>query len=150
MPDCHYNLSRGRLKAPPRVALRRAWQKKKDPALRRTAFFVQLDITPAPEGGFLVEAAGAPPFALTEFEVRRWPAFRRRLENAIGCRVQSMPDAEWAWMIANRGLAPVTPAAEAWREADLEQFERDCEGWHAWMDDVGRVMAAERAEGRRA
>jgi hypothetical protein len=145
----YYTAARESGKAP-RVALRREWQKKQDPALRRTTFFVQLDITPAADGGFLVEVAAAPSFAVTKFEMRRWPAFRRRLENAIGCRVAAMTQAEWDWDLATNKLAPWTAAAQKFAEANEawfdDAFERHCE----WMNAVGADMARRRAETRRA
>ena len=52
--------------------------------------------------------------------------------------------------LANRGLAPMTAAAEAWREADLEQFDATSRRCAHGSDDVGAVMARRRAEGRRA
>ena len=61
-----------------------------------------------------------------------------------------MTQAEWEWTAANRGLAPMTPAAEAWREADLEQFDCNFEGWCEYQQAVGADMARRRAEGRRA
>ena len=92
------NITPFRGRGKPRIILRRDYHDGEPLPLRRTGNIFEIDITPAPEGGFLVEAAGMPSFAVSEFEFRRWPAFRRRLEAAIGCRVQSMPDAEWEWI----------------------------------------------------
>jgi hypothetical protein len=118
--------------------------------LRRSRHFIQIDIKRALDGVFLVQAAGAPSLTIGAFELRRWPTFRCRLENAIGCRVAAMTQAEWEWTVANRGLAPMTPAAEAWREADLEQFDCNFEEWCEYQQAVGADMARRRAEGRRA
>ena len=107
----------------PRVGLRREWQKHGPP--RRTAFIIEIDITPALDGSFVVEVGGAPSFAVTKFEMRRWPAFRRRLENAIGCRVAAMTQAEWEWTVANRGLAPMTRAAARPTSSSLTAISRD-------------------------
>ena len=131
---------------PLRVDLRREWQKKEEPALRRTVHFIQLDITPAPEGGFVVEAAGMPSFVLTEFELRRWPAFRRRLEAALCCRVAAMTQGEWEWDLATNKLAPWTAEARQYDEANEEWLEDYCQNHLAWMD----AMARRRAERRRA
>ena len=131
-----------------RLTLRRDYQDGKPLPLRRTAFIIEIDITPALDGSFVVEVGGAPSFAVTKFEMRRWPAFRRRLENAIGCRVAAMTQAEWEWTVANRGLAPMTRAAEAWREADLEQFDRDFEGWCEYQQAVGADIARRRRVAR--
>jgi hypothetical protein len=138
------------LKAQPRVDLRRAWQKKQDPALRRTAFFVQIDITPAADGGFLVEVAAAPSFTVGEFELRRWPVFRKQLEAAIGCRVAAMTQGEWDWDLATNKLAPWTAAAEKFAEANEDWFDAAFEQHCRWMEAVGADMARHRAERRRA
>ena len=135
---------------PPRVTLLRDYRDGEPAPLRRTPFIVQIDIARSGDGGFVVEVGGAPSFAVGEFELRRWPAFRRRLENAIGRRVVAITQAEWEWTVANRGLAPMTPAAEAWREADLEQFYCDFEEWCEYQQAVGADMARRRGEMRRA
>ena len=148
--DHSYKLFSESNKPLPRVASRREWPKQKDPALRRTPHLVEIDITPVPYSGFRVEGAGITSFAVGECELRRWPAFRRRIEAAIGCRVAAMTQAEWEWTVANRGLAPMTPAAEAWREADLEQFDCNFEKWCEYQQAAGADMARRRAEGRRS
>jgi hypothetical protein len=143
-----YTATRGPGK--PRVTFLRDYCDGKPVPLRRTAHFIQVDIARSGDGAFLIEAPGTPSFAVGEFVLRRWPAFRRRLESALGCRVQTMPDVEWEWTVANRGLAPMTPAAEAWREADLEQFDRDFEKWCEYQQAVGADMTRSRGEMRRA
>jgi len=145
----YYTAARGPGKAP-RVTLRRGYCDGKPAPLRRTPFIVQIGITPALDGSFVVEVGGAPSFAVTKFEMRRWPAFRRRLETALRCRVAAMAQAEWEWVIATNKLAPWTAAAEKFAEANDkwfdEAFERHCE----WMAAVGADTARRRAERRRA
>ena len=143
-----YNTATGKPSKPPRVDLLREWQKKQDPALRRTVHFIQLDITPAADGGFLVEAAGARSFAVGEFELRRWPAFQRRIEAALGCRVAAMTQAEWDWDLATNKLAPWTAEAEKFAEANEAWFDDNFEEWCEYQQAVGADMARRRAEGR--
>ena len=104
----------------PRITLRRDYRNGKPLPLRRTPFVVQIGVTPAPDGGFVVEVGGAPSFVVSEFVLRRWPAFRRRIETVLGCRVAAVTQAEWEWTAANpvgthdargRGLARGRPRA---------------------------------------
>jgi hypothetical protein len=80
-----------------------------------------------------------PSFAAGEFELRRFPAFRRRLEAALGCRVQAMTRGEWEWTLAFRDLAPWTDAARAYAAANDAWFDQAFEEHVEWMEAVGRA-----------
>ena len=148
MTDNSTTAFRGPSKA--RVTLRRDYQDGKPLPLRRTPHIVQVEITRALDGGFRVQAASAPSFVVGEFQLRRWPAFQRRLEAAIGCRVQAMARAEWACDLATNNLAAWTNAARAYAAANEAWFDEAFEQHCLWMQGVADDMARPRAERRRA
>ena len=122
-----------------RVTLRRDYQDGKPLPLRRTPHVVQIEITRASDCGFRIAAAGMRSFVVGEFQLRRWPAFQRRLEAAIGCRVQAMARAEWACDLATNNLAAWTNAARAYAAANEAWFDEAFEQHCQRMDAVARA-----------
>ena len=117
--------------------------------LRRTPHIVQVEITRALDGGFRVQAAGAPSF-LKSSELRFWPTVQYRLEKAIGSPVERISRREWRWRLARRDLAPWTDAARAFAAANDDWFDEAFEQHCLWMQGVADDMARPRAERRRA